>query len=183
MAKKGKPGAGRHCVMKHDTVAMQAMKALVTVYGPREAARISGIPAGTVLAYASQHKWRKAAINRPANTVGTTGASDVTDVLIAAMEKHKQESQLHLAEYTANASRKAAEHKDPLEVARKVRDVAGVFQVLYPPETETSLIEASILIGEAKPTLNVEEIEAAKVLDAEIIPHLPSSNSHLPCMD
>lgn len=159
----------------HDSVAMQAMKALVAVYGPREAARVSGIPSGTVCSYASVHKWKKAAINRPANTVGTTGQRDVTDVLIAAMEKHKQESQLHLAEYTANASRKAAEHRDPLEVARKVRDVAGVFQVLYPPETEGGLIEGAILIGEAKVTLNPQETLACAEVIEDVRPELPDA--------
>jgi hypothetical protein len=157
---------------KHDGVAMQAMKALVAVYGPREAARVSGIPSGTVLAYASKHKWKKAAFNRPANVIGTTGETEVADVLVAALEKHRQESTLHLAEYTANASRKAAEHKDPLDVARKVRDVAGVFSVLYPPESESSLIEGAILIGEARVTPNPEEM---LTLTADVRMELPDA--------
>lgn len=159
--------------MKHDAVGMQAMKALVAIYGPREAARVSGIPAGTITSYASQFKWRKAAITRPANKVGTTGARDVTDVLIAAMQKHKEESMLHLAEYTANASRKAAEHGNPLEVARKVRDVAGVYQVLYPQEEDGGLIEGAILIGEAKVIPNPEEIQAMVKVIEDVRPEIP----------
>ena len=53
-------------------------------------------------------------------------------------------------------------------MARKVRDVAGVFQVLYPPEEGTDLIQGAILIGEMRPTINKEEI------DAHVRPELPA---------
>lgn len=149
----------------HDAVAMQAMKALVAIYGPREAARISGIPAGTVLSYASQHKWKRAAINRPGNQVDPN-KRDVADVLVAALEKHKEESTLHLAEFTARASREAANHSKPLDIARKVRDVAGVYSTLWPAEEGGELIEGAILLGTARVTDNPGEIlELTKVSD------------------
>lgn len=85
---------------------------------------------------------------------------DPSDMLKESLENSRVNSTLHLAKYVEKASEKAAKHTDPLEVARKVRDVAGVYQVLYPPEEETGLIEGSILIGAAKVTDDPKEIEA-----------------------
>jgi len=81
-------------------------------------------------------------------------------MLRETMENTRINSTLHLANYVEKASKDAAKHKNPLEVARKVRDVAGVYQVLYPPEEGNELIEASILVGAAKVTDNPKEIEA-----------------------
>ncbi len=145
----------------------------MAIYGPREAARKAGIPEGSVLRISSQRKWKKAVGFRPSEVV-PADAPDVGDVIAKAMAQSKEQSALHLAQYTQKASKKAAEHKDPLEVARKVRDVAGVYQVLFPPEEETSLIEGSILVGEALVTDNPQEILArAEVKDAHVREKLP----------
>jgi hypothetical protein len=147
------------------TLDKSAMKALVTLHGPRGAARISGVPVGTVLSWSRKNKWKRAMLHTP-STVKTSSLNpslqgkDAGDMLRESMENSRINSTLHLAKYTEKASEMAAKHKDPLEVARKVRDVAGVFQVLYPPEEESTLIEGSILIGAARVTDNVQEIEA-----------------------
>jgi hypothetical protein len=142
-----------------------ALKALVTVYGPREAARVSGIPPGTMFSYCHRYKWKKASFKRPPVTKkdSLTG-KDAADLLAEALEKHRADSTLNLAKYVDKAARKAASHKDPLSVARKVRDVAGVHQVIFPQEEGEGLIEGAILIGRAKVTDNIAEIEEMKVV-------------------
>jgi hypothetical protein len=152
---------------KKSSVEMQALKALVTVYGPREAARVSGIPYGTISAMAFKFQWKKAGF-RPRVSDGSDSpiaGKDAGDLLKESLEKSKSASTMHLAKFTERASEKAATHKDPLEVARAVKDVASVYNVLWPAEEESQLIEGAILLGHEKPTINVAEIEEAKVMD------------------
>jgi len=149
---------------KRPDAELGALKALVTVYGTREASRVSGVPYGTISAYAFRYKWKKATFKKePRRHDGVTG-KDAADLLAEALEKHKNASTLNLAKYVDKAAKKAAEHRDPLEVARKVRDVAGVHQVLFPAEEGgEGLIEGAILLGSAKPTINPAEVEARAV--------------------
>jgi hypothetical protein len=139
-----------------------ALKALITIYGPREAARKAGIPEGTVTVFASRHKIRKAT-----GFVPSAENPDAGDAIANAFAKDREESALNLAKYTRNASQKAAEHKDPLEVARKVRDVAGVYATLWPPGEESELIESALLMGAETPTVNPEEVRARAIEVAE----------------
>lgn len=156
--------------IKHD---MSGLKALVAIYGPREAARRANVPEGTMLYYASRHKWKKATGFRDEKERPKDGGDVVSEVLI----RSREESTINLAEYTRKASKKAAEHKDPLEVARKVRDVAGVYQVLFPAEEGNELIEGSILIGEAAVTDNPEEIMARAKEVSDVRQELPGERS------
>ena len=146
---------------------LAALKALITLYGARGAARMAKIPAGTVLAIACKYKWKKATGFVPESEMSTR-AIDAAELIAKEIAESRQSSQRDLAKYVRNASEKAANHADPLEVARKVRDVAGVFQVLYPPEEEEGLIEGAILIGGAKVTPNLKEI-AARAVEVEPI--------------
>jgi hypothetical protein len=140
-----------------------AVKALVTVYGPREAARIAKLPPGTVMAWAHRYKWKKVT-TRPVgvsrDSGSTLGGKDAADALAAAMESSKVASTLHLAKYTEKASKAAAEHEKPLDVARKVRDVAGVYSTLWPAEEHSELIDGGILLGTEAVTENPEEMKA-----------------------
>lgn len=138
---------------KHDDAAL---KALITIYGPREAARRAGIPEGTVLYFASKHKVKKATGFEPQKI-------DAGDAIRDAFQQDREESALNLAKFTKNASKAAAEHKQPLEVARKVRDVAGVYATIWPPGEEEELIEGAILLGNAQPTINPEEVKARAI--------------------
>jgi hypothetical protein len=147
------------------SIDLTAMKAMVTLYGPREAARKTGIPVGTMLSWARTHKWKKMVLVKERPAVALHGnhqssGKDAADLLRESLEKSRDASTFNLAQYTENASRKAAEHKNPLEVARKVRDVAGVYSTLWPAEEHSELIEGSILIGTAKVTDNPQEILA-----------------------
>jgi len=147
---------------RHRAVDKGAVKALVAIYGPREAARIAGIKAGTVMGWCFRYKWKK--IVAPKIGPGVKEDSkidgmDAADVLRQSLENSKRASTLNLAKYTEKASQKAAEHANPLEVARKVRDVAGVYSTLWPVESEQGLIEGGILIGEAQVLDDPKEIK------------------------
>ena len=148
---------------------LDAMKALVAVYGTREAARVSGIPYGTISCYAFKYKWRKAAFRKQEGSHEALAGKDAAEVLTEALQKHREDSTLNLAKYVDKAARDAARHGNPLDVARKVRDVAGVHQILFPKEEETGLIEGAILLGLEKPEIDTKEIEDAKAEGAEII--------------
>jgi hypothetical protein len=58
---------------------------------------------------------------------------------------------LGLSKYAAEAAEQAAEHRDKLGIAGKVRDVSAIHSSLWPEESSTPLIEGGILIG----TMNV----------------------------
>jgi hypothetical protein len=143
-----------------------AIKALVTVYGVREATRMSGLPFGTVSAWAFKYQWKRAKVGVKSNEpVGL----DAGDLLKEAFEKSKEASTLNLAKYTEKASAKAAEHGKPLEIARKVRDVASVYSTLWPVEEQSGLIEGGILIGTQEVRIDAKEVEDAKVVEGKVI--------------
>jgi hypothetical protein len=135
--------------------SLEAMKTLVALHGTRKAARLSGIPYGTISAMAFKFQWKKAQFKEMENQA----EKDAGDVVKEEIQRARKDSELNLARYVDKASRDAARHKEPLEVARKVRDVAGVYQVLYPPDEEGGLIEGAILLGEAPVTNNPREVE------------------------
>jgi hypothetical protein len=52
----------------------------------------------------------------------------------------------------AHAVIQAAEHRDKLEIAGKVKDVAGVHKALWPEENQPSnIVNLAVLIGNDKP--------------------------------
>ena len=160
------------------SIDRRAVKALVAVYGIREAARQSGIPVGTISSWSCRFKWKKA----DKILLGTNGAlssaaiagKDAADLLTEALTRHRQDSTLHLAHYTARAAKKAAEHEDPLSIAGKVKDVAGVYGTLFPPEEGGDLIEGAILVGSIKVKDSPEEMLArAQVVEDDVRETLP----------
>jgi hypothetical protein len=144
-----------------------AIKALVTVYGIREATRMSGLPFGTVSGWAFKYQWKRAKVGIKAG--GEPKGLDAGDMLKEALEKSKEASTLNLAKFTEKASLKAAEHRRPLEIARKVKDVASVYSTLWPVEEQNGLIEGGILIGTQEVRLDSKEIEEAKVVEGRVI--------------
>lgn len=162
--------------LKHGEPAKAALKALVTMHGPREAARVAGIPFGTVSAMCFKYKWKKATGFKPVSDHPLDG-KDAADMIRESLERHRSDSTLNLARYVDQAAKKAAEHKDPLEVARKVRDVAGVHQILFPKEEDGGLIEGEILIGTRQVTINPEEVaaRAKEIPNEDVWPELPDS--------
>ena len=163
--------------MRHGEPAKAALKALVTMHGPREAARVAGIPFGTVSAMCFKYKWKKAAFTALPPSSGNLAGKDAADMIRESLERHRSDSTLNLARYVDQAAKKAAEHKDPLEVARKVRDVAGVHQILFPKEEDGGLIEGEILIGTRQVTINPEEVaaRAKEIPNEDVWPELPDA--------
>ena len=75
------------------------------------------------------------------------------------MELRKDRSRLGLSKYAAEAAEQAAEHRDKLGIAGKVKDVASVHSTLWPEEERSELIQGAILIG----TANVWDAETGIV--------------------
>lgn len=165
---------GQHDKRRDWSINREAVKALVAVYGPREAARQAKIPYGTVAQWCMKFKWKKA--SRLIHTSGKNGdpsvpmKDDAGDALVKALRSHKEVSTLNLAHYTARAARQAANLKDPLDKARNVRDVATIYDKLWPQESQTELIESAILIGSAVVKDNPQEMLAATqvIEDADV---------------
>jgi hypothetical protein len=134
------------------SISRDAVKALVAVYGPSEAARQAKLSRNTVLTWCRRFKWKKAAvIPRSSGKNGMSGIvpEDAGDAIVRAMAAHKEEAEVNLAHYAANAARQAAKLKDPLEKARNVRDAAAVFRAVFPEEQGGEMVEGAILVGAA----------------------------------
>jgi hypothetical protein len=74
----------------------------------------------------------------------------VPQSLAAILAERKDRTKLGLSKYAAEAAEQAAEHRDKLGIAGKVKDVAGVHKRLWPEETHNELIDGAILIGLAE---------------------------------
>lgn len=161
--------------MKHGEPAKAALKALVTMHGPREAARVAGIPFGTVSAMCFKYKWKKAAFKALPPAGNNLDGKDAADVIRDTLERHRSDSTLNLAKYVDKAAKAAVKERNPLDVARKVRDVAGVHQILFPKDEEGGLIEGEILIGTRQVTVNPEEVaaRAKEIPNQDVWPELP----------
>ena len=131
------------------SVNKEAVRALVAVYGAAEAAKQSGVPFGTVKSWCFRYGWHKIRHLPRAKVTCAISNKGPVEALISAMEKHREESSLNLAAYTAKASRKAADHADPLAIARNVRDVASVYSTVWPPDEGGEMVEGAILVGGA----------------------------------
>jgi hypothetical protein len=120
----------------------------------REIARKMDIPQGTVLAHAKRHGWTKeiqAATGKltPVQSDAITPVQSVPQSLAAIMAERKDRTKLGLSKYTAEAAEQAAEHRDKLGIAGKVKDVASVHRTLWPDETGNKpLLSIGILTGE-----------------------------------
>ena len=69
--------------------------------------------------------------------------------LAAILAERKERTKLGLSKYTAEAAEQAAEHRDKLEIAGKVKDVASIHKTLWPEETGNKpLLCLGILTGE-----------------------------------
>jgi len=56
------------------------------------------------------------------------------------LSERKERTRLGLSKYAAEAAEEAAEHRDKLGIAGKVKDVAGVHKTLWPVESNNSTI-------------------------------------------
>jgi hypothetical protein len=92
----------------------ESIKTLVVLHGQRKAARIAGL---TV-----EHT--------PPNLSPILRTQSPAAIVADELAQTKARSTLALSRYTASAAEKAAAHKDPLEISRKVKDVSDVHKAL-----------------------------------------------------
>ena len=79
--------------------------------------------------------------------------------LLQYLGERKDRTKLGLSKYAAEAAEQAAEHRDKLGIAGKVRDVSAIHSSLWPEESSTPLIDGGILIG----TMNVIDARTGEV--------------------
>ena len=125
--------------------------------GLREIARKMNIPEGTVLAHAKRHGWTQqiqvaTKEVRALQSNAITPVQSVPQSLAAILSERKERTRLGLSKFTAEAAEQAADHRDKLGIAGKVKDVAGVHKTLWPDQPETkSILNIAILTGAEKP--------------------------------
>ena len=69
--------------------------------------------------------------------------------LVAILNERKERTRLGLSKFTAEAAEQAAEHRDKLGIAGKVKDVADVHKTLWPNQPETNqTLNLGVLIGQ-----------------------------------
>jgi hypothetical protein len=131
--------------------------------GLREIARKMGIPEGTVQAHAKRHSWTQqiqlaksgSTFLQPNATTPLQPLQPVQSVPQSIAEifaDRKERTRMGLSKFTAEAAEQAAEHKDKLLIAQKVRDVASIGATLWPAEQNRSnILNVAILTGARVP--------------------------------
>ncbi|HEU5247558.1 MAG TPA: hypothetical protein VFU09_10750 [Candidatus Udaeobacter sp.] len=66
--------------------------------------------------------------------------------------ERKHRTKLGLSKYAAEAAEQAAEHRDKLGIAGKVKDVADVHKTLWPVENQCQpILNLAVLTGQEQP--------------------------------
>jgi hypothetical protein len=138
----------------------QIKVAYVSGIGLREIARKMNIPEGTVLAHAKRHGWtQQIQVATQQQSDAITPMQSVPQSIAQVLAERKDRTRLGLSQYAAEAAEQAAEHRDKLGIAGKVRDVSAIHSSLWPEESSTPLIDGGILIG----TMNVIDARSGYV--------------------
>jgi hypothetical protein len=143
----------------------QIKVAYVSGIGLREIARKMKIPEGTVLAHAKRHGWTQQiqVATRELSVMQSDAITPVQSVpqsIASILSERKERTRLGLSKFTAEAAEQAAEHRDKLGIAGKVKDVADVHKTLWPNQPESNqILNLGILIGNIQPT-PPEQIES-----------------------
>ena len=118
--------------------------------GLREIARKLDIPEGTVLAHAKRHGWtQQIQVATGQQSDAITPVQSVPQSLAALLSERKDRTKLGLSRYAAEAAEQAAEHRDKLGIAGKVKDVADVHTTLWPAENQREpILNLAILTGQ-----------------------------------
>jgi hypothetical protein len=129
----------------------ETIKTLVVAYGPREAARQAGISENTVLSLAKRKGWKQAgqiiSTVRGPKLPQSNAIASPSVALETALNSHKSRSIHALGKYAAEAAEQAAAAENKIQIAGKVRDIAGVHATLWPTEAKAGLLRVGILIG------------------------------------
>src|SRR5215471_3991435 len=143
------------------TITIETWEQIKTAYaagiGLREIARKMNIPEGTVLAHAKRHGWtqqiqaatRELTVMQSDAIAPMQSVQSVPQSLAAILAERKARTKLGLSKYTAEAAEEAAEHRDKLGIAGKVKDVAGVHRTLWPDQPENKpILNLAFLTGQ-----------------------------------
>jgi hypothetical protein len=141
-----------------------AVRVLAVAVGVREAARQMGISQDAVRQRSKREGWMASpetvaqrALAEPVTNVSPNALSPAA-ALANVLSERKGRSKLGLSKYAAEAAEAAAEHRDKLGIAGKVRDVAGVHRTLWPEEDRREeIINLAIVTGQfVPPSVNPE---------------------------
>ena len=70
----------------------------------------------------------------------------------AILSERKDRTKPGLSKYAAEAAEQAAEHRDKLGIAGKVKDVADVHKTLWPAENQReTILNLAVLTGDYQP--------------------------------
>jgi hypothetical protein len=145
-------------------VWQQVKTAYASGIGLREIARNMDIPEGTVLARAKREGWSKQISDARslAKREDTAPALTPIEAVAVTLSERKDKTKLHLSRYAVEASEKAANHRQKLNIARQVRDVAAVAESVWPEEKQETpgmLVNVAIL-GVDPATVQVRSTDA-----------------------
>jgi hypothetical protein len=91
------------------------------------------IPEGTVLAHAKRNGWtQQIQVATELQSDAITPVQSVPQSIAYILSERKDRTKLGLSKYAAEAAEQAAEHRDKLRIAGKVKDVAGAHKTLWP---------------------------------------------------
>jgi hypothetical protein len=125
--------------------------------GLREIARKMNISEGTVLAHAKRHCWTQQiqaatgqlTVMQSDAITPVQSAQSVPQSIASILSERKERSRLGLSRFTAEAAEQAAEHRDKLGIAGRVKDVASVHRTLWPEENQPEpILNLAILTGQ-----------------------------------
>jgi hypothetical protein len=90
-----------------------------------------------------------------------TPVQSVPQSIAAFLGQCRERTKLSLGKFTAEAAEQAAEHRDKLGIAGKVKDVADVHKTLWPNQPETNqILNLGVLIGTIRPEPPIESDHA-----------------------
>ena len=141
----------------------QIFTAYATGINLREIARRMNIPEVTVLQHAHRHRWTQQiqAATLSSDVIAPLSSDVIEPVksvqsvplsVAAILSERKERTRLGLSKFTAEAAEQAAEHRDKLNIAAKVKDVASVHRTLWPEENQREqILNLAVLTGQCKP--------------------------------
>ena len=81
-----------------------------------------------------------------------TPAQSVPQSIAAILSERKDRTKLGLSKYAAEAAEQAAEHRDKLSIAGKVKDLSEIHKNVFPEQSNQSgILSLNVLIGGYRP--------------------------------
>lgn len=152
------------------SIDRESLKTLVIAFGPREAARQSGINVNTVLSLARRKKWKRttteegnsqSVISNPLEVIPDTDSTPTqtqsictlspSNALAESLRRLKERSTIGISEYVAKAADELSRSPNPLMITGKAKDIADVHRTMWPHEnSRNDILQIGILIAPAE---------------------------------